>query len=296
MQDQSSPSKGLPGDHWCDMTGRWKQVGPPLKPNSDDIEIFEHFAARAARKAGRDFDALLLGVTPEIVGCRWHQGTHLTAMDSSRSMINALWPAPGAPAACRAICADWRKMPLRSRTIDLVLGDGCNAALPFPDGVSAMVHEVARVLRPEGLFLLRAFVRPEPAETVEDVARDLAAGRIGSVHVLKWRLFAALSDDVKSGVRLGDVWNVWNAIRDIASIQPRARMERSRDRHDRNLSRRHGNTFYFPTLTQLRALMSQYFADQQCIYGEYELADRCPIMILAKPASLRFNDRLLPER
>jgi hypothetical protein len=41
------------------------------------------------KKAGYDFDALLLGVTPEIVGCRWPQGTHLTAMDSSRSMINA---------------------------------------------------------------------------------------------------------------------------------------------------------------------------------------------------------------
>ena len=287
MQGEIGLSKGLPGDHWSDMTSRWIHVGPPLKPNSDDIEVFERFAARTARKASGEFEALLLGVTPEIVGCRWPRGTHLTAVDSSRSMINAFWPAPGAPAACRAICADWRNMPLRSRTIHLVLGDGCNAALPFPDGVGAMVCEVARVLRPEGLFLLRAFVRPEPAETVEAVVRDLAAGRIGSVHALKWRLFAALCEDVKIGVRLGDVWDVWNGIRDIATVYSPKRGWSAAEIGTIEIYRGDMETrFYFPTLAQLRATMSQHFANQQCICGEYELADRCPITILAKPGLL----------
>jgi hypothetical protein len=51
MQGECSPSKGLPGDHWCNMTDRWKPVGPTLKSNSDDIAVFEHFAARAAQKS-----------------------------------------------------------------------------------------------------------------------------------------------------------------------------------------------------------------------------------------------------
>jgi SAM-dependent methyltransferase len=287
MRGESSPSKGLPGDHWSDMTSRWVHVGRPLKPTPDDIEVFERFAACTTRKAGRELEALLLGVTPEIVSCNWPQGTHLTAVDSSRSMINAFWPAPGARAACRAICADWRKMPLRSRTIDLVLGDGCNAALPFTDGVSEMIREVARVLRPEGLFLLRSFVRPEPAETVEDVTRDLAAGRIGSVHVLKWRLFAALCEDIEIGVRLGDVWDVWNGIRDIAAPYSPTPGWSAAEIGTIEIYRGDIETrFYFPSLAQLRALMSQHFANQRCIYGEYELADRCPIMILTKAASL----------
>ena len=287
MPGESSSSKDLPGDHWSDMTSRWVHVGRPLKPTPDDIEVFERFAASTAQKVGRGLEALLLGVTPEIVGCRWPQGTRLTAVDSSRAMINAFWPAPGAPAARIAICADWRDMPLRSSTIDLALGDGCNAALPFTDGVSVMIREVARVLRPEGLFLLRVFVRPEPAETVEDVARDLAAGRIGSVHVLKWRLFAALCDDVEIGVRLGDVWDVWNRIRNLAAPYSPAPGWSAAEMGTIEIYRGDTETrFYFPTLAQLRALMSQRFASQRCIYGDYELADRCPIMILGKPSSV----------
>lgn len=272
------------GAHWRDMIDRWKHVGRPLKPTPDDIRIYERFAARAARRGGPGIAGLLLGVTPEIAGCRWPAGTDLTAVDSSRAMIDALWPAPGTPAASRAIRADWRALPLEPRTIDLVLGDGCNAALPFPDGVGGMAGEVARVLRPDGVFVLRAFVRPEPAETIADIARDLGAGRVGSIHVLKWRIFAALTGHSEAGVRLGDVWEVWNELRALTGLYGGAPGWSPAEIGTVDVYRGDRDTrFYFSTLAELRALMSRHFARQRCVHGRYELADRCPVMLLARP-------------
>jgi SAM-dependent methyltransferase len=201
-------------------------------------------------------------------------------------MIDVLWNAPSASEASYVICADWRAMPIGSRNIDLVLGDGCNAALSFPDGLRAVMGEVARVLRPGGLFLLRAFVRPEPGETVEDIARDLASGRIGSVHVLKWRLFAALCNDVQIGVRLGDVWDAWNSMRALATFRSTENGWTAAEISTIDVYRGDKETrFYFASLAELRALTFQYFVERQCIFGQYELGDRCPIMVLAKPAA-----------
>jgi SAM-dependent methyltransferase len=271
----------MPGTHWSDMTGRWMHVDRPLKPSPDDIAVLERFATIAAQKISQDFVTLLLGVTPEIAGCRWPESTRLTAIDSSPAMIHALWPAPGIPAASRVICADWRNMPLGSGTIDFIAGDGCNAALSFPIDVSAMLSQVARVLRPGGMFVSRVFVRPEPIETVEDIERDLASGRIGSIHVLKWRLFAALCEDPAVGVRLADVWTVWNGMRALAARYGPERGWTPPEISTIEIYRGDVETrFNFPTLAQLRAVISQHFSEQCFIVGGYELADRCPLMVL----------------
>jgi SAM-dependent methyltransferase len=269
------------GDHWRDMTARWRHVGRPLKPGPDDIALFERFAAVAAGRGNCGLDALLLGVTPEVAECRWPSGTRLTAVDFSLAMIRSLWPAR---AALGVACANWLALPMASRSVGFVIGDGCHAVLAFPRDVNAMAREVARVLRPGGMFVMRAFVRPDPGETAADVERDLAAGRIGSVHVLKWRLFAALSRNSESGTLLGDVWNAWDGMRASAAAclgrpgwsEPEmGTIEVYRgDRTTR---------FYFPKLEEIRGLLLEWFSGVEIFYGNYELADRCPIIVLKSP-------------
>ncbi len=217
MQTRTDPVAGCSAGHWADMTERWRHVGPPLKPGPEDVAAFERHAEVAKGNSG-DFRALLLGVTPEIASCSWPAGTRLTAIDLSWPMIEKIWPAQGCPANSPVICANWLAMPVETGSIDFVAGDGCHAAVRFPDELAAVLREVTRVLRPGGRFVMRAFIRPVPAETVEDVAREFAAGRIGSVHVLKWRLCAALCQNAGSGTGLGEVWRAWDKMRPVARL------------------------------------------------------------------------------
>ena len=282
---QINPEGECRNDHWADMTERWSHVGRPLKPGPDDIETFERYAALANRAHADEFRALLLGVTPEIAGCRWPSGVRLAAMDFSQSMIGKIWPARGTPPNSHVICANWLAMPVEAGCLDFVIGDGCHAAVRFPDDVAAVFREVARVLRPDGMFVLRAFIRPATGEGVDDIARDFAAGRVGSVHVLKWRLFAALCHDTQSGTPLGEVWTAWDRMRSSARWcgpgWTAAEMGTIEVYRGDNETR-----FYFPTFAELGELASRYFRSQQVSYGNYELADRCPIIALTLPKAV----------
>ena len=274
------------GGHWRDMNSHWTHVGRPLRPGPDDVALFERFAAAAAGTTGARFDALLLGVTPEIAGCGWPPQTRLTAVDFSLSMIDSLWPAPGAPANSQVVCGNWLTTPIASQSMDFVIGDGCHAALAFPHEANAMAREVARVLRPGGTFVMRSFIRPDPGEGIAEVARDLAAGRIGSVHVLKWRLLAALCSDSPSGAALGDVWKAWDSMRESAARYGGRTGWSAAEIGTIEVYRGDVTTrFDFPTIAGLRALLARHFSAPECFYGGYELADRCPVMVMTRPES-----------
>jgi SAM-dependent methyltransferase len=284
MQGDSSPVRGKHCTHWDDVLRHWRHIGPPLAPSPEDIAAYERCAARAASDGRGGLYALLLGVTPQIAASRWPPATTLTAVDHSPAMIEAMWPAPGSPAGSRAIYADWRSMPIDPGTIDVAVGDGCNPVLAFPHDVDAVCAEVARVLRPGGLFVFRVFLRPDEAETVDDIARALAAGRIGTVHVLRWRLVAALCPVTEQGVRLGDVWEVWNGLRGVVARFRQAAGWTADEIATIDMYRNMETRFYFPTLAQMRGAMALHFNETDCICGRYELGERCPILVYAKSA------------
>ena len=282
MQGEASKALGQAPDIWDTVLENWRHIGRPLKPYPDDIAVYERFARVRANECTGRLRALMLGVTPEIAGCRWPAGTNLIAVDCSPAMIHGLWPAPGTPADARVLCADWRTMPIDSGSIDYVCGDGCNPALPFPDVMGAVARSVLRILAPGGLFAMRLFSRPEPAETVDDISRALAAGRIGNVHVLKWRLIAALTGKVENGVRLGDVWNVWNGMRSLVARYGAVEGWTAGELNSIEMYLGMETRFYFPTLAEYRALLAPDFVERECSYGPYELGDRCPIVCFAK--------------
>jgi hypothetical protein len=114
--------------NWGKASRQWSLVGSPLRPDASDVAFAEAAIAERFRATGRPPRAVLLGVTPELAACRWPAGTRLTAVDNSRAMIDALWPAPGVPDGAQVLCADWRAMPIADGSIDVVVGDGCYTA------------------------------------------------------------------------------------------------------------------------------------------------------------------------
>src|ERR1051326_3092833 len=115
--------------YWESRAREWR-VSPPLTPAPEDIAWYE---ARAAESAGgassRPMRAILLGGTPGIATMRWPEGTSLLAVDWANGMLQHVWPRGGFPERTNVVRPDWRELPLTSGNIDLVIGDGCYAAL-----------------------------------------------------------------------------------------------------------------------------------------------------------------------
>ena len=273
-----SESPIVPRDHFSQLAAKWSHFGPPLRPSPDDTAAMQRAVAQVP-PGGR---AVVLGLTPEIVGCDWPAGVALTALDHSPAMMAALWPPQRGPAGARAVLGDWCAMPVPPASVDLVAGDGCYVLLDFPGGYAALTREVRRVLRPGGRYAIRVFLRPDAAETVADVAQALAGGAVGSVHALKLRLLAAVHGASGNGSRLDDAWRAWSA---MASRLPA------------HLAGRRGWTpeeivgvesyrgmdarYWLPTLAEARQAFAPWFVELDCAWGRHELGERCPTFMLA---------------
>lgn len=267
-----------PENVWDRHARNWKSLGTPLRPSPQDIEIMQQAVAGHCAAAGRtSTDAVLLGVTPEIVTMRWPDSTHLRAFDRNPSMIEHVWPGNPKIDAVAAV-ASWPHLPLADASADVLLGDASFSNVSYPDGFQQMAGEIRRVLRSGGLFCTRFFAAPAQRESVETVFDDLTHGRIGNFHIFKLRLAAALHNDVNQGVCLGDIWEVWNkAVPDPDALAAQlgwpAATVRTIDSY-RGLAARYA----FPTLEDIRAVFADYFTEIACALPDYELGDRSPIM------------------
>jgi SAM-dependent methyltransferase len=220
--------------------------------------------------------ALLLGVTPELAGAAWPDGTTLCAVDRARTMIDALFAhGPGRA----AVVGDWRGLPLPAGSIDLAVGDGCLTNLAFPAGYRALAAELGRVLAADGRAVLRLFATPARRESLDEVAA--AIGAIAGFHAFKWRLAMAITPADRS-VRIDDVWHAFAAMcpdRDALAARtgwPRAVIDTI------DAYRGSAVVYSFPTEDEAAAAMSEHLRVIGCTRPAYELGDRCPTLVLAK--------------
>lgn len=284
--DDPPASEAAPGDgnrrNWVLASAQWSSVRPPLKPGPADIGFSEAWIQRRSAELGRAPRAVLLGVTPELAGCAWPPGTRLRAIDISQAMIDSLWPAPGLPEDAAAICADWRAMPLPDGDADLMVGDGCFALLPYPAEGRRFCAEARRVLAPGGLIVTRVFLRPDQSESLAEIQAELAAGRIGSVHVLKWRLAAAVQPSAAQGARLGDIYAAWGEI-EAAAATSLGRPGWSPD-EVASLQRYRDNPacYIFHSRAEFEGLIAPDFELVEVYTGAYELGERCPSYVLRR--------------
>lgn len=257
--------------HW--NAGYRSRIASPLTPHADDVNNV------GAALAGCNGLQLLLGVTPEYAGL----SEHMLAVDYKPAMIFDSWVRrfPGRD----AVQANWLQLPFRRHSFVAAIGDGCLNALAHPVQYGPMFDELLRVLNADGRLALRTFVMPNPAETCEAVCAQAMDARIGSFHAFKWRLamaMAAQSGD--ANVRCADILACFNRL-----LPRRDRLAAATGWSSAAIETidAYLNTqvqISFPRLSDVRLSLSSAFREIDVMYGRYELAECCPILVLqARP-------------
>lgn len=263
-------------DHWQQHARTWQHFGSPLRPCAEDVQWMEQ-ALHAIRPGVAQ--AVLLGVTPELAQMRWPSSCALLAVDQNADMIRQQWqPAPHNNA--QVLCGDWLHMPLADACVDALVGDGVLVFFTQPAAARQLIREVRRLLTPHGRWLLRVFVRPEQGESLQQLHLDLNHGAIGSFHAYKWRLAMALQPSLASGVRPADVWRAWRQWVPSAAALSAATGWSMSEINTIEAYRDSSATYYFPSLNELRELLSTDFVILDLHIPRYELGERCPLLAL----------------
>jgi len=263
------------------QTGR--PTPAPIRPADGDIALYASWARTRGAALGRGrLEALMLGVTRAIAAMSWPQNTSLLAIDWSQGMIRRFWPAQEAPAGAGLAIGDWREMPIADASRDFAAGDTCYAALASLEDCARLHAELARVLRPGAWWVQRCFLRPEKSENLDLLFAELEGGRISVFEVFCWRLAMALHGGAGEGVRCDDVWRAWSKrMRDPRALLERlgwapailATIERWQGEPTRIL---------FPSLAEVRGLAQADFETVEIRYPDYEMGDRCPMLVLQR--------------
>jgi SAM-dependent methyltransferase len=269
----------MPTPLWEQQARQWSRIKPPLRPSGEDLVWAQESIDRRRQRQQRPLRALVLGATAELASLHWPEDSEVTAMDLSDPMLQGVWmAAPAASGRRHAIEGNWLNMPFPAGSFHLVFGDGSFSLVRQSEG-RALAQAVRRVLRTEGELSLRAYVRPDQAESPEAVCDQLLAGRIGSFHIFKFRLLMALQRGA------GEVWvaDAWEAFH--ASCPPAdevaSRLGWAMDEVTTLESYRGQSSIYwFPTLAEFRAILEPDFIEEACLWPTYELGERCPTFVL----------------
>ncbi|MBA3024380.1 MAG: class I SAM-dependent methyltransferase [Gammaproteobacteria bacterium] len=257
-------------DHWQNFSHHWNRLGSPMRPCAEDIG---NFRAALGDTPG---NCLLLGVTPELAGV----SAQLTALDNSADMIRALWPQDK-----RAILGEWLDMPFEDASFDNVVGDGCPVLLEFPQQQTRFFAEIARVLKPGGKLVLRAFVCAAQAESPEQVCHEAMQGNIKGFHAFKWRLSMAIASQTP-----GYTFRIAESLRTFDRHFPdRQQLVDAtgwdmQDVATLDLYRDSAALYSYPPLSELRKILPKTLVETGLMYGHYELAERCPLLVLERRA------------
>ncbi len=285
-RDARQPEHAAPdvSTHWRGFADQWALFGSPLRPCEDDLRIFEELLSSGAGIPGANprKRAWLLGVTREIAAARWLGDIDFVAAERVQAMIDSAWP--GNTGHRWAIRADWLNAPFSDESFDLVIGDGCLTVVGYLDGLAALLASVHRCLRRDGQLMLRLFCRPDVAETPEEVMTALRAGEIGSIHAFKWRLAMAVQGAAGAhDVGLHDAWTVWDEprwnARTVAEGLGWSPAQVGTIEFWRGSSARYVFMRFDEAVGHLHRAGFDLVVART---GSYELAERCPLLLLRK--------------
>jgi len=224
--------------------------------------------------AEHDEHALMLGITPELADI----ASQTTAVDISPGAVAHAWP--GDTPARRALQGDWLDMPLQRREFTAVIGDGSLSWIAFAQYPRLSEH-LARLLLPGARLAIRLYETPEPGETIAQVRAAAMSGKITGFHAFKWRLAMAIASETgNTALPVKQIHRTFEqqfaqrpalsaatgwTIDEIAEIDAYSGQDL---------------VYYFPTRRELLAHLPSNFTDPRFIAsGDYELAERCPILV-----------------
>ncbi|MEY2434245.1 MAG: hypothetical protein QOC92_3970 [Acidimicrobiaceae bacterium] len=196
------------------------------------------------------------------------------------SMIKGVWPGGKSTAVRQLVVqANWLTLPLAGGSCDLVFGDACFATVHRAQA-REVAESIRRVLRSGGAFTTRMFVRPDIAEQPDDVWEQLVEGRIGNFAIFKLRLLMALCSDAGE-VGVAEAWIYFRSrcpeLPRLAEhlgwpVETVKTIEAYRDQ---------SAIYWFPTVSEFRAVLANLFRERACRSPTYELGERCLTFVLA---------------
>lgn len=255
--------------HWQDFARQWNRIGSPLRPSAADVE---NFRQALGSDPGR---CLLLGVTPELAGL----APQLIAIDNSAAMIATLWQSR--KIGKEAIRGDWLTLPFTNKSFDTIIGDGCLTLLSYPVQYERFFEQLSRAIRPGGRILLRLFVSPEQKESRELVCREALGGKMKGFHAFKWRLSMAIaSESADHNLSVAETCATFDRLIPDRKLLAAATGWHAEDIDTIDLYRGSEARYSYPTLSQVRKTIHPSLKETGLIQSTYELAERCPILIL----------------
>jgi SAM-dependent methyltransferase len=269
---QDEDPRETSANHWDRFYRCWSRLRAPLRPDPDIVAAFKSVLGEPHGRT------LLLGVTPELAfGDR-----DLVAVDRSQDMIDHLWP--GDTPRRSVIHGQWDSFAFPDNSFQAALGDGSLNVLAYPDGHAGLYAEVGRLLTPGSLFALRVYATPDGCETLDELASAVRRRDAGSFHAFKFRLAMALT------AKQGDANLVVTQILDAFETMFPDRAELAAvtgwpmaDIETIDIYRGSAAVYSFPTLSGFHAAIPDTFALQGHVdSGSYDIADRCPLMVLVR--------------
>ena len=271
---------GEPGrKHWNTIAQCWHLYSSPLRPGVEDIETFLRVIRRhVPEPVDAPRQALVLGVTPEIVTMPWPGQTMVTGADRSPEMIEHVWPGDR-PGLRQALCVDWFNLPEPARAYEVVMADGSFNTLGYPAELRRLLAMLAGLTAQRALLITRTFTRPNERESLASLEEAARAGEAGGFHAFKFRLAMALQPAPEAGVSLDEIWRLWHRL----------------DGEIENLSERNGwhpdvvgtiahfrgkpVRLSFPTRDELLATLGAAGLSLLDSHTPtYEMGERCPIL------------------
>jgi SAM-dependent methyltransferase len=223
--------------------------------------------------------ALLLGVTPDIATLNWPSGSTLIALDNSKSVIGAIWPG-NVPSRRWATCANWLSMPLQQGSCDFAVGDGSFNAFCYPSGWKTAASSIRNVLTEGGVLVLRCYVRPDEPENPDDVIRELLGPGIADINHFKFRLFLAMQRSTEVGCEVREIYQFLKGRVSEDALRSMPGWSEAAVRGF-ELWRDADTVYTFPTLSEIREVLSQHFCERAVSFPTYALGNNCPTLMLS---------------
>lgn len=259
-------------NHWREYHRAWARLTSPLRPNDEVV------AAARALIAGLPGRVLLLGITPELAGI----SRNIFAVDQNHSIVCHVWP--GNTGMRRVLVSNWLKPPFADASFSACIGDGSFSSLKFPEEYTALCCVLAELVRSGGRVVCRVYAAPDNPESISSVRKAALSGEIENFHAFKLRLAMALAAERgESNIAVESILMTFNEMfGDREKITRAAGWDRE---HVDTVDFYNGSSvrYSFPTRSQLLSVIPTAFSNMCFVSsGTYELADRCPLLVMEK--------------
>lgn len=264
-------------NHWDRYWKNWSLVRSPLRPCPEDIAHFSCILSQLPTNPR----ILILGVTSEILLMDWPNDAMLFAMDNNINAIKGLWQK-SKQCNSNVICGDWKNLPLKDQTFDLIIGDGIITTFKFPNIFNKVIFELHRTLKAKGKLVLRHFLMENPPLTEKEVWAKAYDNQYMNFSAFKWRLAHSLQQSPSKGVRVEDILDSWEKHvpfwknKGLPLPWPKEEIATIEVYRNSPLS-----YVYLDDQGMELALQSTFIAREK-LYGHYELSELCPVIVYDK--------------